>query len=80
MNRLSELATQLTLAQLKEVVDFAEFLLACPSSFPSTALQDHFQKVDVNGLTGLCKGMGGDMTDKELIREAWGGIVAKSDR
>jgi hypothetical protein len=33
--------------------------------------------IDVAGLIGLRKGMGGDKSDEELIREAWDEIAAK---
>ena len=80
MDRLNELASRLTPAQLTEVEDFAAFLGTRRDSAAATAAdRQKSQFVDVDGLTGLCKGMGGDRSGKELVRESWDGIVAKHD-
>jgi hypothetical protein len=36
--------------------------------------------IDVDRLIGLCAGMGGDKSDKQLIREAWDEVVDKYDK
>jgi hypothetical protein len=74
MHRLNELAEKLTPSQVKEVEDFAEFL----ASRQSAAEPPRF--VNVDALLGMCKGMGGDKSDKELIREAWDAVVDKLDK
>ena len=76
MSRLTELAAKLTPSQLQEVEDFAEFL-AARGSDAGTARPI---RIDVDSLMGLCQGMGGDKTEKELIREAWDGVVNKLER
>lgn len=74
MHRLNELAAKLTPAQVKEVEDFAEFLL---SQRPVAPLGAPTDRINLDALMGLCKGMGGDKSDKKLIREAWDDIAAK---
>jgi hypothetical protein len=72
MHRLNELAQKLSPAQLKAVEDFAAFLLTRPAT-PGG------KRMDVDSLIGLCKGMGGDKSDKALVREAWEEVVKKYD-
>jgi hypothetical protein len=79
MHRLNELATKLTPAQVKEVEDFAEFLISRAPDEAESARSNGGPGVNVAALTGLCRGMGGDKSDKELIREAWDEIAAKYD-
>jgi hypothetical protein len=87
MHRLSELAEKLTPTQLKEVEDFAEFLItrcavrnADPTPTSSAvAQQPPANRINVDALIGMFAGMGGDKSDKELIREAWDEIAAKYD-
>jgi hypothetical protein len=76
MSRLTELTAKLTPSQLQEVEDFAEFL-ATRSPHGAAA---HPSRINADGLMGLCEGMGGDKTDKELVREAWDGVVDKLER
>jgi hypothetical protein len=79
MSRLTELVAKLTSDQLQEVEDFAEFLATRPRpAGPGTPR--HSKPIDVDALVGLCKGMGGDKTDKELIREAWDDLLDKYER
>jgi hypothetical protein len=38
------------------------------------------ERIDVDGLYGMFAGLGGNKSDKELIREAWDEQLAKYDR
>jgi hypothetical protein len=85
MHRLNELAAKLTPAQVKEVEDFAEFLLAQRNGRSPIATREPAQqnqtanRINVDALIGMFAGMGGDKSSKELIREAWDEIAAKYD-
>lgn len=81
MTRLEQLVARLTPTQVKEVEDFAEFLFSrggreALSAPPESA--DRPKYVNVEALIGLCAGMGGDRSGKELIREAWDGVVEEA--
>jgi hypothetical protein len=82
MQRLNELAAQLTPAQVKKVEDFAESLIAPPAAVRDERGGDGSgpNRINVDALLGLCAGMGGNKSDKELIREAWDEVVDKLDR
>jgi hypothetical protein len=78
MHRLNDLVEKLTPQQIKEVEDFAEFLATRRRESSVTPVRPKY--IDVDGLIGLCAGMGGDKSDKELIREAWDEVVDKYDK
>jgi len=79
MNRLTELAAKLTPAQLKEVEDFAEFLAVHDGSARKAASKkEPLRLANIDALVGLCSGMGGDRTNKELIRQSWDDVVKKA--
>jgi hypothetical protein len=75
MHRLNELAAKLTPIEVKEVEDFAEFLIARGGSRNKAVPSGG--RIDVDALIGMFEGMGGDKSDKELIREAWDDVIAK---
>lgn len=77
MTRLLELTSKLTPSELKQVEDFAEFLSKKNGHVSHHAGATH---VDISGLVGLCKGMGGDRSDDELIREAWDHVVREATK
>lgn len=80
MHRLNELAAKLTPAMVKEVEDFAEFLIARGLPSPVAMGREHQPTyIDVDTLAGMCAGMGGDRTDVELAHEATQIRAAKSD-
>jgi hypothetical protein len=73
MSRLTELASKLSPDQLREVEDFAEFLTTragAPNRPPKS-------RINVDALYGLCSGMGGDKSDKDVVRDGWNGVVDK---
>lgn len=65
MHRLNEIVEKLTPAQVKEVEDFAEFLIQRPSAKPLRS-----EYLNVNKLAGILEGLGGDKTGVELAHEA----------
>jgi hypothetical protein len=77
MHRLNELAEKLTPSQVKEVEDFAEFLLSRQQSLNDSRAAKY---LNVEQVAGLCEGMGGDRTSVELVHEAVEGWGAKLDR
>ena len=81
MTRLLEIASRLTPAQLAEVEDFAEFLVArrdmVNGKFIRAATPSPPPYVNVDAVAGMCAGMGGDKTDVELVHEATDARVAK---
>ena len=74
MNRLTELAAKLTPAQLKEVEDFAEFLLsrqmqaAQPQEKQPRAARGEY--LDVDAIAGMFAGLAPEKTAVELAHEA----------
>lgn len=78
MHRLNQLAAELTPAQVKQLEDFAEFLIAREKQNAAPARSGaHSSGIEADQLMGLCKDMGGDKSDNELIRAAWDDIAAK---
>ena len=81
MNRLTELAARLTPAQLKEVEDFAAFLIsrqgdpAASSAAPAAGER----KITFEGWAGALAHVEPGKSNKQLIREAWDEIAAKHD-
>lgn len=81
MTQQLEVNVPLNEEELKQVKDFAEFLVSRRGFKAATPAREARQKyVNVDALMGLCKGMGGDKSDKELIREAWDSVIDKLDR
>ncbi len=81
MHRLNEIAGRLSPAQVKEVEDFAEFLLARRGLLrPDGTGEKRLNRNDVDGMIGMLEGMGGDKSNKELIGEAWDDASAKYDK
>lgn len=80
MHRLNELAAQLTPAQVKEVEDFAEFLLSrqghVTGSAPEAAARN---KISFDGWAGCLANVEPEKSNKELIREAWDAVIDKLD-
>jgi hypothetical protein len=71
MQKLLEIASRLSQSQLTEVEDFAEFLAARGTGTPGAGpKRTPAGGIDVSALVGLCEGMGGSRTSKELIKEA----------
>jgi hypothetical protein len=79
MNRLIELASKLTPAQLREIEDFAAFLIARPAP-PAPTADAQPKYIDVDAIAGMFAGMGSDKSDKELVREAWDEIAAAYEK
>ena len=73
MHRLNELANKLTPAQVKEVEDFAEFLLSRQPGIES----DGETYLDVDPVAGMFAGLAPDKTDVELQHEASDALVEK---
>ena len=81
MTQTLQVKTALTPEELKQVQDFAEFLVSRRISRPVTPSREgRANNIDVDALMGLCKGMGGDKSDKELIREAWDSVIDKLEK
>lgn len=76
MNRLNELVQRLTPEQVKAVEDYAESLARDNEAGAGT----RSKFINADALVGLLKGMGGDKTDDELIKEAWDSIIEKYDK
>ncbi|CAA9417339.1 MAG: hypothetical protein AVDCRST_MAG64-2700 [uncultured Phycisphaerae bacterium] len=73
MHRLNELAAKLTPAQVKEVEDFAEFLVSKQSSTvprASVAKREGETYLNVDAVAGVFAGLAPDKTDVELQHEA----------
>lgn len=66
-------ARPLTAEQLEKVQAYAESLLANQPQ----AKGDEY--VDVDAIRGIFAGLGGNKSDKELIRESWDEIASKYD-
>jgi hypothetical protein len=78
MEKLLEIAKRLSQTQLTEVEHFAEFLAARGRRPPAAGpKRTPAGGIDVSALVGLCEGMGGSKTSKELIKEAWRDITDK---
>ena len=73
MTQALETTRPLTTEEQKQVQTFAEFLIARRGPAPTPTPE----RINVDAVVGLCKGMGRDKTDKELIREAWDAITDK---
>ena len=71
----------LTADERQQLQTYAESLVARQESSgpPRQPDLDQTSRINVDALVGLCKGMGGDKSDKELIREAWDEIAKKYD-
>ena len=73
MHRLNELAAKLTPGQLKEVEDFAEFLISrrAPSEQqPALVERDGEKYVNVDAIAGMFADWAPDKTSVELQHEA----------
>ena len=67
MHRLNELAAKLTPAQVKEVEDFAEFLLSRRAAIVE---RDGEKYLDVDAVAGMFADLAPDKTSVELQHEA----------
>lgn len=74
MTEVLEITSPLTEDERRQLREFAELLIARRKSSPTT--QKH---VDVAAIRGMFAGLGGEKTDKELVREAWDDITNKYD-
>ena len=79
MHRLNELAAKLTPAQVREVEDFAEFLITHGTSATTTAAADEQSKVRFDGWAGCLAHVDPQKSDKQFVREAWDEIIDKYD-
>ena len=79
MTHVLEINGQLTPDELKQVKAFAEFLISRRRPDLPTATESRPKYINVDALMGMCRGMGGDRTDDELIREAWDHVIDKLD-
>ena len=77
MDRLNELATKLTPAQVKEVEDFAEFLLSRKSEASKDAKAEY---LDVDSFAGMFAGLAPNKTAVELVHEANEALASKYDK
>ena len=73
MTQIVDTTKPLTEDERRKVEAYAETLIASRPA-PQSSGTRH---IDVDGLIGLCAGMGGDKSDKALIRQAWADVVAK---
>ena len=78
MHRLNELAAKLTPAQVKEVEDFAEFLIARGEE-GTEATPRPPRKISFEGWAGALAHVDPQKSNKQLIREAWDEVAAKHD-
>lgn len=80
MHRLNELAARLTEAQVKEVEDFAEFLLSRQQdAAPATPKPPEESELKFDGWAGCLAHVDPQKSNKELIREAWDSVADKLD-
>lgn len=79
MHRLNELATKLTPAQVKEVEDFAEFLIARAKASTASPSAQSSRKISFEGWGGALAGVESEKSNKQIIQEAWDEIAAKYD-
>lgn len=80
MHRLNELAAKLTPTAVKEVEDFAEFLLSRQQDASSAAAKpapEH--KISFEGWAGCLAHVEPEKSNKQLVREAWDAVVDKLD-
>lgn len=77
MTQTLHLTQPLTDDERKKVQAYAESLIAHRPGSEATKSAPKY--VDVDALMGMLAGMGGDKSDKELVREAWDEIIAKYD-
>jgi hypothetical protein len=76
MTQTFHVTKSLTDDERRKVQDYAETLIANrPANAPAPAPGS----IDVDALYGMFAGMGGDKSEKELIREAWDDQLAKYD-
>lgn len=82
MHRLNELALRLTPEQVKQVEDFAEFLLSRQAAPRQAAVveRDGEKYLDVDAVAGMFAGLAPDKTAVELQHEATEILVAKYDK
>jgi len=76
MTQTFHVTKPLTDDERRKVQAYAETLIA---SRPENASPTVPTRIDVDALYGMFAGMGGDKSDKELIREAWDDQLAKYD-
>lgn len=82
MHRLNQLATKLTPEQLKEVEDFAEFLISRPAQAtkqPALVERDGEKYLNVDSFAGMFAGLAPEKTSVELVHEANEAMAAKYD-
>jgi hypothetical protein len=79
MTQTLETTQPLTTDERRQVQDYAEFLISRRESRAATAQDQRPNRINVDALIGMFAGMGGDKSNKELIREAWDEIAAKYD-
>jgi hypothetical protein len=73
MTQTFHVTKPLTDDERRKVQAYAETLIASRPSAPVAG------RIDVDALYGMFAGMGGDKSDKELVREAWDEQLAKYD-
>lgn len=76
MNRLLELASRLSPAQLKEVEDFAEFL----GSRNGASRSQPRRFLDVDKIAGFFEGLAPEKTSVELAHEATEAMTEKYEK
>jgi hypothetical protein len=74
MHRLNELVEKLTPSQVKEVEDFAEFLLARKSQ---SKRKDREEYLDVSKVAGMLANLAPEKTAVELAHEATDALTEK---
>jgi hypothetical protein len=75
MHRLNELAAQLTPEQVREVEDFAEFLIrrrgAATATTATAGPVEQGSGIRFEGWAGCLKEVEPEKSDRQLVREAW---------
>ena len=81
MTQMLETTKPLTDEERRQVQTYAEFLISRRGGPAATVEPRNPEpnRVNVDAIIGMFAGMGGDKSDKELIREAWDEIAAKYD-
>lgn len=80
MHRLNELVEKLTPNQVKEVEDFAEFLVSRNRvSLPAAADTTPGKRISFEGWAGCMAHVEPDKSNKQLLRAAWDELAAKHD-
>lgn len=74
MHRLNEIASKLAPAQVKELEDFGEFLLARRQAAAPDAGETY---LDVDSFAGMLAGMAPEKTAVELVHESNAVMAAK---